>query len=144
MPGICFFFEVSDVDVWSGKDLDAWNYACKLAGDIGKMIVINRTDTPIESPDRSMEFHEVATVDEARALMDGHVTQLECPWAPVDKIAIQQFDHQTDWYVFGPASGWTGNWFADSIVSLPQAGIGAAHSVHVATAVMFFRAGALQ
>ena len=141
MSGICFYFENSDVDVWSGKDLDAWNYACKIGGGIDSVIVINRTDQILTPFDVSMNFHVVKTIDEARALMQGDVTQMVCPWEAIDKAEIQHFDHQTDWYVFGPASGWYGNHFGDTLLTLPQHGVGAAHAVHVATAVMFFRAG---
>ena len=46
MAGVVFFFEQNDVDVWSGRpvDLDAWALACLAAGDIDRVVVVNRTN----------------------------------------------------------------------------------------------------
>jgi hypothetical protein len=137
VPGICFFFEGSDADVWSGKDLDAWNYAIKVAGDIDKMIVINTTANPNQAPDVLLDFQEVAMLAEAEALMTGSIMYLTCPWDPGNQQSIAGHDHAVDWYVFGPAQGWA-NDQRDGYY-LPQAGHGAVHSVHAATAVMFHR-----
>ena len=112
MSGICFFFEQNDIDVWSGRsiDLDAWNYAMKAAGDITKLIVINRTDTVIVSPDADLELFEVHQEFPA---LDGRVVRCVCPW---DKTV----DPSVSLYV-------------------PQAGKGSLHSVHIASVVMLHR-----
>jgi len=130
MAGICFFFEDSDVDVWSGKDLDAWNYAIKAAGDVDNMIVVNKTDQYLQSPDVNLGFQVVNELPELE-----NATFIKCPWDSGENISLWDFDHNTDWYVFGPASGWGG---VDG-VCIPQNGIGACHSVHIATTVMFHR-----
>lgn len=136
MTGIVFHFENPDVDVWSGKDLDAWNYACKIAGDIDKMIVINKTLMDVKTPDVTMDFQVVNELPE----LTGNVCYLCCPWDPIPvKKPIADYNHQTmDWYVFGPAAGWHAGQLEKGCF-LPQAGQGAAHSVHIATAVMFYR-----
>ena len=136
MVGIVFYFENPDVDVWSGKNLDAWNYACKVAGDVTDMIVVNKTLADIKTPDAELNFQVVSELPE----LTGNVCYLACPWNIISKLApLQECNHQTtDWYVFGPADGWG----ADQLETgyfLPQAGHGACHSVHIATAVMFHR-----
>lgn len=136
--GIVFYFESYDKDVWSGRkiDLDAWNYNCKIAG-IKKVIIVNKTYTELSSFDKDMDIQIVSEMPE----LDGHVTQLVCPWenTPSEKIELWDFNHDTDWYVFGPADGWVNNHFGDSYVTIPQNGIGAHHSVFVANTVMFHR-----
>ena len=130
MAGLCFFFEDPDVDVWSGKDLDAWNYAAKLAGDIDKMVVINKTDQVITSPDRALDFtvlKDLPDFDDA--------VYLTPPWHKSN--SLWNFDHDVDWYVFGPAAGWA--FESDNMICIPQHGMGAVHSVHAATTVMFHR-----
>lgn len=138
MTGICFFFEPSDVDVWSGKNLDAWNYAIKAAGDIDKMIVINKTDQTIKSPDKTLDFQ---VVDKIPILPNAYI--LTTPWDLENQsISLWDCDHQCDWYIFGPASGWQGvlpSMDGEINVSIPQSGLGALHSVHIASAVMLHR-----
>lgn len=140
MAGIVFYFENYDRDVWSGRkiDLDAWNYNCKVAG-IDKVIIVNNSVYDVSSFDKGMDVQIVKELPEFK----GHVTQLVCPWenTPSDKINLWDFDHETDWYVFGPADGWVGNHFADSYVTVPQNGIGAHHGVFIASVVMFHRFG---
>jgi hypothetical protein len=136
--GIVFYFENFDKDVWSGRklDLDAWNYGCKVAG-IKKAIIVNKSHMDVRAFDRSMD---IQVVDELPKL-EGHVTQLVCPWedTPSEKVELWDFDHETDWYVFGPASGWVKNHFGDSFVTIPQNGRGAHHSVFIANTVMYHR-----
>jgi hypothetical protein len=138
MAGVVFYFESFDKDMWSGRpvDLDAWNYNCKIAG-IDRAIIVNKTFTNIQSFDRGMDIQVVSEIPE----LSGHKTQLVCPWenTPSDKVELWDFDHETDWYIFGPANGWTGNYFADSLVTVPQDGVGAHHAVFVATTVMYHR-----
>ena len=136
MTGLVFYYQDSDVDVWSGKNLDAWNYAASAAGDIDSMIVINETDQVLNTPNSSLSFQVV----EEMPSLEGHVTQVVCPWEIVPKTSMGNFDHDTDWYLFGPAQGW-GNPRPEAQVylTIPQSGMGACHSVHVATAVMYDR-----
>lgn len=135
--GICFFFEKNDIDVYSGRniDLDAWNYACKIA-NISKAMIINRTDIDIKPFDANMEITIQTGLDPKS--LKGHTTQLVTPWETADTTDLWDFDHKTDWYVFGPASGWD-QYFGDTLLSIPQHGKGALHAVHVATTVMFHR-----
>lgn len=135
MVGICFYFEDSDTDVWSGKNLDAWNYAAKCAGDIDTFLVINQTDQTLTTPDANLTFRVEPTLPE----LSGRVTYLVCPWDNTPtKMPLWNFDHATDWYVFGPAKGWSS---IESGVYIPQSGRGACHSVHIATVVMMHRYG---
>lgn len=136
MVGICFYFEDNDTDVWSGRriDLDAWNYAAKAAGDIDEMIVINRTNNTLTTPDGNMAFQ---VVDEPPTL-SGHIAHICCPWDKMrEAVPLWKFDHKVDWYVFGPANGWQHE--VDVGVYVPQAGQAALHSTHVASTVMFHR-----
>jgi hypothetical protein len=136
MAGLVFYYQDSDIDVWSGHNLDAWNYAASAAGSIDKMIVINQTDQVVNTPNASLEFRLV----EEMPVLEGHKTLVVCPWEIAPKVSLANFDHDTDWYVFGPAQGW-GNPLpsADAYLTIPQAGQGACHSVHVATAIMYDR-----
>jgi hypothetical protein len=135
MAGLCFFYEEPDRDLWSGRrlHLDAWNYAAKVAGDITKMIVVNRTAQEILTPDAELELFQV--VSELPAL-DNAIRCVGPGEIGEGSILLWDFDHNVDWYVFGPASGW-----GTPMVGLhvPQANIGACHSIHVATAIMFHR-----
>jgi hypothetical protein len=135
VAGIVFYFENNEVDVWSGRevDLDAWNYACKVAGDIDRAIVINLSDTEVQSFDRAMDIHIV----EVRPELPGRVVDVVTPWrSDPDGISLWDFDHAVDWYVFGPAVGHAS---VGKQIFIPQAGIGAMHSVHAASIVMAHR-----
>ena len=139
MPGICFYFEDNDRDVYSGRriDLDAWNYAIKAAGDITKMVVVNRTDQELTTPDGNLDFQ---VVSESPDFGDERVAYVVCPWdVCADKQELWNFDHAVDWYVFGPAGGWATTTADKCGVYIPQHGIAACHSVHIATAVMLHR-----
>jgi hypothetical protein len=133
MAGLCFYFEDADVDVWSGKNLDAWNYAAKAAGDIDRMIVINRTDQLISPPDADLTQFEV--LSELPSL-ERAVYLVGPSQAGLDAASLWSFDHDVDWYVFGPASGWEPG---HPRLHVPQAGIGALHAVHIASVVMLHR-----
>ena len=135
--GIVFYFEENDKDVWSGRsiDLDAWNYNCKVAG-MNKAIIINKTNQHLTSFDSDMDIQIVSEMPE----LTGHNTQVVCPCDGTPSSSLWDFDHNTDWYVFGPANGWVeGDFFADSFISIPQNGIGYHHGVFVAATVMFDR-----
>jgi len=140
LAGIAFFFEDNDTDVYSGRrvDLDAWNYASKISEDIDKAMIVNWTDQKLQSFDRSMDIKIVDSLPE----LDGVVTRLVTPWrADEDTIELYDFDHKTDWYVFGPAQGFSPD---GQSVTIPQAGLGAMHSVHCASVVMAHRYFALR
>jgi hypothetical protein len=139
MTGITFFFENNDTDVWSGRrvDLDAWNYACKAAGDIDSVIIINKTAMEIKHFDVKMNTHIVSTWEEAEEIMSGdRQTFITCPWDGGSHSPLYDFDHKTDWYVFGPASGWK---VPRDGIYIPQAGRGSLHSMHIASAVLLHR-----
>lgn len=139
MAGICFYFENNDVDVWSGRsiDLDAWNYSIKLTPDIDKVVIINKTEQNIVPFDASIETTIVTNIP----TLEGTITQLVCPWekTPSPKIPLWDFNHQTDWYLFGPAAGWGGNYIADYYITIPQDGMASCHAVHVSTTLMSHR-----
>lgn len=138
MAGVCFYFEDEDVDVWSGKDLDAWNYACMAAGDIDELVVIDRSRNGApRSPGRQYNYRTVTSLEEAN--LQGVIAQVVCPWNGFPTISLWDFDHKVDWYVFGPAAGWRGQAYGDVNVTIPMAGMGAPHSVHAATAVLMHR-----
>ena len=136
MAGLCFFFEPNDVDVYSGRriDLDAWNYAAKMAGDVDRIVVVNRTDMELQTPDASVDFR----VEETVPYLAGKVARVCCPWDTMpDGCPLWKYDHAADWYVFGPASGWDVP--VHNGVCVPQAGNAAPHSAHIATTVMAHR-----
>ena len=116
MAGIVFYFEENDIDVWSGRkmDLDAWNYNCKI-GNINDVIIVNKSSINIQPFDRGMN---IKIVDELPNL-NGHVTQLvtntEMKKYKKSYSELWDFDHKTDWYVFGPANGWVGKYFANTL-----------------------------
>jgi hypothetical protein len=136
MAGICFYFESYDLDVWSGReiDLDAWNYACKACGDIDKIIVVDKTYSNIKTPDSSLDFKIVHTLPE----LEGKIIQICCPWNDMENsVSLWDFDHNVDWYVFGPASGWKNK--IKNGLYIPQKGIAALHSVHIASTILLHR-----
>lgn len=137
--GIVFYFEENDVDVWSGRaiDLDAWNYAIKAGGNIDKVIVINKTNQNLTTLDGNVDFQVTTEIP----VLSGTVAQIVCPWENTqsNKINLWDFDHNIDWYVFGPANGWANNYFGDILLTIPQQGIGACHAIHINTVIMFDR-----
>ena len=136
MAGIVFYFEDNDLDVYSGRrvDLDAWNYACKVAGDIDRAVIVNRTIEPLPAFDTLMDIRIVRKIPEP---LYGSVVSLVTPWnAREDACDLWSFDHDVDWYIFGPADGHSPG---GAQVYMPQAGVGAMHSVHVAGVVMAHR-----
>ena len=136
MAGIVFYFEDYDRDVYSGRrvDFDAWRYAAKAAGDIDKMIVINQTDMVFDHPDSSIEFAVVDTLPE----LEGKVAHIVCPWNDVTNMtSLWDFNHDVDWYVFGPSNGWDK---LDNGICIPQANMGVAtHAIHIAAVVLMHR-----
>lgn len=139
MAGICFFFESNDVDVWSGReiDLDAWAYAVLNAKDIDRVIVVNRTSN------RVRRFLDNFQVTSALPVLEGRVVHVICPWDDADqKTSLWSFDHQTDWYVFGPASGWLSLGLPiEQGVYVPGGAPGriALHATHAASIVLAHR-----
>lgn len=138
MAGICFYFEDNDADVYSGRkiDLDAWNYACKVAGDVDQMIVINRTASELTTPDSDMDFQVVTELPELE-----NSIKVCCEWDRIDSTPLWNFDHQVDWYVFGPSEGWTET--GGSGIHIPVNGKVALHAVHAASVVLTHRYGTL-
>lgn len=131
---ICFFYEDNDVDVWSGRhtDLDAWNYAARAAGSIDRIVVVNRT-SEVLTPGGSFE------VVEDYPVMEGLVAKFVGPGEGGTPVSLWSFMHEVDWYAFGPASGWSSELVADLDVVVPQSGMAALHSVHIASLVLLHR-----
>lgn len=137
MAGVCFYFEDEDVDVWSGKNLDAWNYACMAAGDIDKIVVINKTQQALTTPGGQYDFKTVTSLEDAN--LQGVIAQIVCPWNDFNLTELWDFSHAVDWYVFGPAAGWGSIDIGDVHVTIPVHGLAAMHSVHAASVVLAHR-----
>lgn len=133
MAGIVFYFEDKDTDVWSGREITAWYHAIKCAGDIDTMIIVNNTDQHITSPDQSLRFSTVKELPE----LEGTVTYLEVNDESVSQVDLWDFDHNTDWYVFGPAMGWHPR--KNNSLTVSQNFTGHCHSIHIAYVVMMHR-----
>lgn len=136
MPGIVFYFENTDKDVYSGRetDLDAWRYAAYSAGDITDLIVINESSTVLDPENLDLNFNW--QIVSSMPALTGTVTKVVCPWESGNHTSLWDFDHNTDWYVFGPASGWAG---PQDGVCIPQSGQASEHSAHIMSTIMFHR-----
>lgn len=136
MAGVCFFFEPEHVDVFSGRDisLDAWNYAVKAAGDISEAVIIDRVGTA-RAFDADLPTLILGDITEWTPT--GSTILIDTPWHTDNPVSLWDFNHQVDWYVFGPAAGWTNR--TDGSLVIPQAGTGALHACHVASIVMLHR-----
>ncbi len=141
MAGIIFYYEGRSV--WSTKrDLDAWNYACKIGG-IDKAIIINETDEDIQTFDADMDIQIVKELPE----IEGTVAQLVCPWENTTKemVSLWEFDHKVDWYAFGKDNpGWHGNHYADIMLTIPVINNAVTHSIFIAPVVMYHRVHTLK
>lgn len=137
MAGIVFYYENNANDVYSGRDVDlsAWNYLCKSA-NLKKVIIVNKTSQNLVPFDADMDIQIVTEYPN----LEGVIAQMVCPWenTPIPKISIWDFDHNVDWYCFGPSGGWR-EYFSDKYVNIPQFGTAASHALHVASTVMFHR-----
>jgi len=137
MAGIIFFYENNYIDVFSGVNavLPEWNNICKV-GQIDKAIIVNKTQQDIVPFDASMDIQIVSELPSDLT----NVVQLVCPWETnFNYVTLQDFDHDVDWYFFGPAAGWKSTDIGGKYVTVPQAGRGALHSLHIASAIMFDR-----
>ena len=135
MAGICFFFENKNVDIFSGcrHSLDAWNYALLAGGGITDVAIINHTDLHLTF-NRQFNFTIYPHVSAFNsAVYDQTVTYIGAENEFTNVTSIWDFDHNTDWYMFGPAHGHTKH---ESGVSIPG---GVFHSVHAASVVMAHR-----
>ena len=141
MAGIVFYFEDYDTDVWSGRpiDMDAWKYSVNASIGIDKVFIINKTE---EEPKWFNNTMDIQIVDEMPEL-EGHITQLVTPSEMVrynkESLSLWDFNHDTDWYVFGPASGWGGNHFGDTFLSIPHNNNVHHHSVFIGTITLYHR-----
>jgi hypothetical protein len=72
-------------------------------------------------------------------LLSGHITQIVTNSDTLHPVSLWDFDHQTDWYVFGPASGWQKNLFGNILVTIPQNDEIYLHATHIASTVLFHR-----
>lgn len=146
MSGVVFFFENNDRDVFSGRtvDLDAWRYAIK-AGGIDKAVCVNLSGADLFF-DAAFDFTEINSVVDYKSWLNDRINEnivfLETEWSIPDnktKLSLRELDHSSiDWYVFGSAAGHSFT-LDKSFVYLPQDGIGALHSVHIASAVLLRR-----
>jgi hypothetical protein len=137
MTGIVYHFEAEHDDVWSGSQemLNAWHYACMATSDVRDMIVVNKTKTNLLTPGGQYNF---SVVNDLTALT-GSVAQVCAPWEFPSAEELWTFDHEVDWYVYGPAAGWKGFDLGGRKLTIPQNGLGALHAVHINTAVLMHR-----
>ncbi len=135
MAKVCFHFEPNIVDVYSGRleDLDAWRYAMRIPGDITEVIVVDSSNVLLGEFDGNFEW----TITDTIPTLDGNVTFMVTPNERDDSITLWDFDHNTDWYVFGPTYGWHGKYQG---VTIPQSNpLISLHPVHMISTVMFHR-----
>ena len=146
MAGIVFWFESFDKDVFSSRptiDLDAWRYAAK-AGGVDSMRCLNTSFVTLEGgiPDFAIIG---ASVEDFTNWMNENATAntviFDTEWSLPDAgTSLKDIDHSTvDWYVFGSADGISHDFSQCQYAYLPQCGMGALHSVHIASAVMLRR-----
>lgn len=96
-------------------------------GDIDEMIVINMTDfapaNPAEVIGRGLGngFTVVQSLEQAQAVIgEDRVTQAVCPWNFGRQATdLRDYQHETDWYVFGPAIGWGGHDMGSDKITIP-------------------------
>lgn len=150
-PGICFYFEDNDIDVYSGRriDLDCWHYAIKCFG-ISTMRVINKTNQVLEMTDVTIDF-KVYNNEEEFLLehTQDKLIYFESPSIFTKDIVatdLPKFQHPTvgDGYLFyclGPANGFgiidndNRTW-----VTIPQVDSRVAmHSVHSVILILYDR-----
>lgn len=134
--GVCFHFELNDLDVWSGRqiDLDAWRYALKAFGG-NRLAMINLCNAQVQISDESIQFEQHASLN---AFLEAHPTDTKV-YVEIGGENLDLFEHPNEcWYVFGGAQ-----------VSLPRADVGiptpfALHPIHVEQIVLWdrFRKGA--
>lgn len=134
MAGLCFHIEADEID------LAPWRHAALVAGDIDTLAIINRTAKPIAHPnDDGMGLCQYANLGQ---FLDDHrgrsMAYLCAPCEPVRaRLPLWQFDHDTDWYVFGPAAGWRRE--IDTAITAPQSGRTALPAMQVASTVLLHR-----
>ena len=118
-----------------------------MAGGIDEMIVINRTDSapanPAEIIGQGLDngFTVVRSLEEAQAVIGGgRVTQVVCPWDFGRQATdLWDYQHETDWYVFGPASGWGGRDIGSDKITIPVPDNTPMFSVQAATVIFSHR-----
>lgn len=139
MAKVCFWFEENDTDVWSGRsiDLDCWNYAFKIAGDITDVIIVNESTIPDNEIIFNLEFNP--QIVDTLPTLSGTVAQFVTPYENENSTSLWDFDHNVDWYVLGPARGFHDNYFGDKLIHIPQDGISYTHSIFINNLVMFHR-----
>lgn len=143
MAGVCLFFEGGTVDVFSGspKDLNAWNYAVCASSNLNKVHVINRTEMELGFPFGSgAKTHSEG--ETLPFLQTDTVAQICCPWEFDDSEPLWTFDHEVDWYFFGPSSGWKNYELPKAQykrIHIPQKGQGALHGAHIGSIVLLHR-----
>lgn len=139
MVGICFYFEEYGKDVWSGtrENLYVWHYAIKAAGDVDRVAMINLTPQSW-SFDKAVEFKMYPSLAEWEVEhQDERLTYVGAPNEFVEPpTPLWEFDHQTDWYVFGPCHGHNP---LKSGITIPMPTGNAFHAVHAANTVLTHR-----
>lgn len=150
-PGICFYFEDNNIDVYSGRliDLDAWRYACKAFG-VYTMRVINKTRQLLAMHDMEMDFKEYSSEEEFLAdSINDKLIYVECPLLLNNVVKYEElpvFQHPVEgdgyiFYCFGPADGFRPKSQDDKIwITIPMTNLSMVmHSVHAVICVLYDR-----
>jgi len=142
MAKVCIYYQPYDIDTFSGNPerLYAWSYAFQSVGDITDLKIIDSVG--ISYPTGISSSIKTEVIKDFPDFGNETVTQLVCPWnqPPKESISLWNFDHDTDWYFFGPASGWKEEeYIGDNYVHIPTHGNTEFHSLHVGTVVMTHR-----
>ncbi len=153
--GIVVPFELNDIDVWSGReiDLDAYRYTLKGFG-LNKLIVINLAGAKLPTSkafDQEMDYRVLDTYEEffEQELGRSQLTLFEPQWefgSHYAPTALQDLSHSKEgWYVFGPAMGFDKSWVDLDIrySYMPMIPRCAWHTTHLVAAVLWDRQKAI-
>ena len=139
MVGVCFHYEEYDSDVFSGRPviLDAWNYAILAAGDVSEVCIINTTPQTLHFNEK-FDLKVFGSCQEFLEYSKGRkVTNVVAPGEVENATSLWEFDHVTDFYLFGS----TADRLSGGGITIPTAGSAAFHPVHSATVVLTHRYG---
>lgn len=139
MVGVCFHYEEYDSDVFSGRPviLDAWNYAISAAGDVTEVCIINKTAQTLKFNEK-FDLKVFGTCQEFLEYSKSRkVTNVVAPGEVDQPTSLWEFDHVTDFYLFGS----TADRLSGGGIIIPTAGVAAFHPVHAATVVLSHRFG---
>jgi hypothetical protein len=142
MAGICFSLDGDSVS----SNLEIWAAIAATAGDIDRLAFIHPTAPYIPDgaeiqSETQAEFHVYARLIDFLTEQSGSKVFVCHPWEIPDfpeAASLWLYDHDIDWYIFGPAAGWISLEGCRTLY-IPQAGRVALPPVNLAAAVMLHR-----